>query len=48
MSRDSVASQVVGVMLLLTLIIIFTVVLAAYAGGLAQTPKNATSAEIAA
>ena len=48
MNRDSAVSPVVGVMLLLTLVIIFTAVLAAYAGGLAQTPKYAPSVEIAA
>jgi len=48
MTRDSAVSPVVGVMLLLTLVIIFTAVLAAYAGGLAQTPKNSPSVEIAA
>lgn len=48
MIRDSAVSPVVGVMLLLTLVILFTAVLAAYAGGLAQTPKYAPSVEIAA
>ena len=48
MTRDSAVSPVVGAMLLLTLVIIFTAVLAAYAGGLAQTPKSAPSVDIAA
>lgn len=48
MNRDSAVSPVVGAMLLLTLVIIFTAVLAAYAGGPAQTPMPAPSVEIAA
>ncbi len=48
MTRDSAVSPVVGAMLLLTLVIIFTAVFAAYAGGLAQTPKHAPSVEIVA
>ena len=47
MNRDSAVSPVVGVMLLLTLVIIFTAVLAAYAGGLAQAPTYSSSVEIA-
>ncbi|MDV0443147.1 type IV pilin N-terminal domain-containing protein [Methanorbis rubei] len=48
MTRDSAVSPVVGVMLLLVLVIIFTAVLAAYAGGLAQTSAPSPSVEIAA
>ncbi|MDV0441068.1 type IV pilin N-terminal domain-containing protein [Methanorbis furvi] len=48
MTRDSAVSPVVGVMLLLVLVIIFTAVLAAYAGGLAQTSTPSPSVDIVA
>lgn len=46
MTRDVAVSPVAGSMLLLTLVIIFTAVFAAYAAGLAQPSESTPSVEI--